>query len=135
MNQKGKMGETTRQGNEGYTLIELMISLCILAIGILGICTMQVAAIHGNATARKVTQCATLGADEFEKIMNMSYDDALLTPGSTTTRTDGIYTVTWQVSAKDTPIRNMKTVTITASWTVAGQQRSVSYVYYKSAFS
>jgi len=119
-------------GDAGYTLMELMIALMILAIGVMGIWSMQGVAIRSNSTARKVTDTAALGSDQFEKLMSLSYDDAVLTPGITTTRNEGNYTVTWTVSAPDVPITNVKTVSVTASWMEAGQQRSVSYVYYKA---
>lgn len=116
----------------GYTLMELMIALMILAIGVMGIWSMQGVAIKSNSTARKITETAVLGSDQFEKLMRLPYDDAVLTPGTTTTRNEGNYSVTWTVSALDVPITNVKTVTVIASWMVAGQQRSVSYVYYKA---
>lgn len=122
----------TTSDNAGYTLMEMMVALMILAIGVLGVWSMQGVAIRSNATARKVTENAALGADQLEKLMCLPYDDAVLTPGATTSRTEGRYTVTWNVSAPDTPVANIKTVTITASWDEAGQQRSVSYVYYKA---
>lgn len=116
----------------GYSLIELMIAMLILAVGVMGIWGMQGAAIRGNTTARKTTDTAALGSDQLEKLMRLPYDDAVLAPGTTTTRNEGIYTVAWTVSPLDVPITNVKTVTITASWMEAGQQRSVTYVYYKA---
>lgn len=132
-----RMGQKRRPlnlspGNAGYTLMELMIALMILAVGVMGIWSMQGVAIRSNATAKKVTDTAALGSDQFEKLMRLAYDDAVLTPGTTTTRNEGKYTVTWSVSAANVPISNIKTVTVVASWTEAGQQRSVSYVYYKA---
>jgi type IV pilus modification protein PilV len=115
----------------GYTLLELMIALMILAIGILGIWSMQGTAIRGNAQAKRITEGAALAADQVEKLMRMEYDDADLATG-THSRVEDSYTVQWTVSAADVPINNIKTVDVTASWTVTGQTRSVSYVYYKA---
>ena len=120
-------------GDAGFTLMELMISLLILAIGILGIWSMQGTAIRGNAQAKWITQGAALAADQVEKLMRMDYDDADVDPaGNPHTRNEDPFTVVWVVSNPDTTINNVKTITVTASWTVTGQTRSVSYVYYKA---
>jgi Tfp pilus assembly protein PilV len=111
--------------------MELMIALVILAIGILGIWSMQGTAIRGNAQAKQITEGAALAADQVEKLMRMGYDGGDLAAG-THSRVEDSYTVQWTVSAVDIPINNVKTVDVTASWTVAGQSRSVSYVYYKA---
>ena len=131
MCRKGRHSNST-PGEAGYTLMELMIALFILAVGVMGIWSMQGVSISSNATARKVTDTAALGSDQLEKLMRLSYDNAMLAPGTTTTREEGNFKVTWTVSNLDEPIANMKTVTVTASWIEAGQQRKVTYVYYKA---
>ncbi len=76
----------------------------------------------------------------FQAVLEQAYQDirhqeqqlALLTPGVHPPRDVGNYAVTWDVSAKDVPIANVKTVRVTASWMEAGQQRKVEYVYYKA---
>jgi type IV pilus modification protein PilV len=116
----------------GFTLIELMIAIVILGFGILGLVYAQVNALQTTTLARQRTQCTVIGADRFEKMMMLPYDDGQLTPNTTTTVVDDPYTIQWQVSAENTPIQNVKTVTVTTSWTTKGQQRSETYVYYKA---
>lgn len=113
----------------GFSLIELMIALMILAVGILGIWSMQGTAIRGNAQAKWITEGAALAADQVEKLMRMDYDDAGVVSG---TRVESPYTIQWVVSAPNATINNVKNITVTASWTVAGETRSVSYAYYKA---
>jgi type IV pilus assembly protein PilV len=117
---------------DGYTIIEIMIAVLILSVGILGIMSMQISSIRANSWARHLTESATLCADQFEKMMPMSYNDADLTPATTTTRTEGKYTIQRVVSAENIPVNNMKTITVTVSWAEAGQQRRVSHEYYKA---
>ena len=118
--------------DHGYTLIELMLAIVILSAGILSLMCMQISAIRTNSGARHLTESTTLCADQFEKIMSMSYNDVNLTPGTTTSRAEGNYTIQWNVSAENIPINNVKTIRVTASWAEAGQQRSVSSEYYKA---
>lgn len=115
----------------GFTLIEVMIALMVLSVGILGIWSMQATAIRGNSQAKRISEGATLASDQVEKLMRMEYDDADLVAG-THTRIEDPYTIQWVVSAPGATINNVKNITVTASWTVAGQARSVSYVYYKA---
>jgi type IV pilus assembly protein PilV len=131
--------EKTEFGNKdrwkdpaGYSIIEIMISVLILSVGILGVMSMQISSIRANSGARHLTESATLCADQFEKMVSMSYHDVDLAPATTTTFTQGKYTVQWGVSAEDIPVNNMKTITMTVSWAEAGRQRSVSHVYYKA---
>ena len=117
----------------GYTLIELMIALMILAIGVMGIWSMQGVAIKSNSTARKVTDASAMCSDQFEKLMSLPYDDPDLTPGAHPPRKKGIYTVKWEVSGLNDPITNVKTVRVIASWgELGGEEKKVEYVYYKA---
>jgi type II secretory pathway pseudopilin PulG len=114
----------------GFTLIETMIALFILAFGILGILTLSVTSIKMDFKARRMTEATTLNADRNEKLILTKYDD--LVPGAGGPIVEGKYTTTWNVSAGDLPIPNVKTVTITTQWQENGQARSVQYVYYKA---
>ena len=124
----------------GYTLIELMIALMIFAFGILAIWSMQGTAIRGNTKARRITEGAALASNQVETLMRLPYLNDPTDPTSapnelipgTHSRTEDSYTVQWEVSTADYPINNVKTIEVTALWTEAGQQRSVSYVYYKA---
>ena len=48
---------------QGFTLIEVMIAIVVLAIGILGVVTMQTSTTGFNSTAHALTGAATV-ADE-----------------------------------------------------------------------
>jgi type IV pilus modification protein PilV len=126
-----------RSKAHGFMLVELMIALLVLTIGILGMMSMQVKGIQTNSSARRITQSAVIGADRFEKLMGLPYDtseseDDLLAPNSNHTIVDGRYTIRWAVSAENTPIPNVKTINVTVTTQEAGQERSITYVYYKA---
>jgi hypothetical protein len=97
---------------------------------------MQVKGIQTNSSARRITQSAAIGADRFEKLMG-PYDtseseDDLLAPNSNHSLVDGRYTIRWAVSPENTPIPNVKTINVTVTTQEAGQERSITYVYYKA---
>ncbi|MDH3346701.1 MAG: prepilin-type N-terminal cleavage/methylation domain-containing protein [Desulfobulbaceae bacterium] len=63
---------------QGFSLIEVMVSMVILSIGMLALNTMQIAAIKGNATANHVFIASNWNSSILEEIAAMSYDDPLL---------------------------------------------------------
>ena len=63
------------KGSRGFTLIELMISVCIMAIAFAGLATMQIACINGNAIASNLTTAITLAQDTMEELISLDYND------------------------------------------------------------
>ncbi len=53
---------------QGFTLVEALVSLAVLAIGVLGVATMLLAALRESQDALLQTQAAILGADLGERI-------------------------------------------------------------------
>lgn len=70
---KGKLFMNTKEF--GSSLIEVMISLLILAIGLLGVLGMQVQSLKSNQNAYLYSQAAFLANDIYESI-NLFSDDA-----------------------------------------------------------
>lgn len=58
---------------EGYTLIEILIAITILAFGLMAVATMQVTAIKTNAKASNMSQGLTLAQAKVEELMNLPY--------------------------------------------------------------
>lgn len=119
-----------KTGEAGFSLIEIMVVFLVFTVGILAQIQMQVKSIETNSAGRRITQMASLGTDRLEKLMSLPYD--ALDANSTTTVVDEHYEVKWEVSDADIPIENVKTITVTTTWTQGSQQRSRSNVYYKA---
>ena len=58
---------------EGFTLIEVMISLVILLVRMLGVMGMQYYAVTGNASSREIRNATNLGQDFIEQIKTSPY--------------------------------------------------------------
>lgn len=58
---------------DGFTLLELLIALAVLAIGLLGIAGMMVSAIQGNAFGGKMSMAENLASQRLEFFKNLGY--------------------------------------------------------------
>ena len=61
---------------DGFTLIEVLMVMAVLAIGILAVMTMQLSAASSNTTARKLTDGSNYMTSAFEWMMLQDYDAA-----------------------------------------------------------
>ncbi len=64
--------EFISKSSKGFTLIEVLIALTILAIGLLGVALMQVTSISGNTFSREMSIATELGQDILEKIRTVN---------------------------------------------------------------
>ena len=60
------------RNDKGLTLLEVMISMIILAIGILGLAPLVVLSIDGNNISRDVMMASTMAKDKMEIFENMA---------------------------------------------------------------
>ena len=112
-----KQGLLVKRG-EGFTLIEVMIALVILAVGLLGLTALQLTAIKSNAFSSEMTYATMLAQQHAEVLKNRAYTDGDLTAGSHTEMgsSKGVqYTITWTVT-DNVPATDMKTIAITVTW-------------------
>src|SRR3990172_6484260 len=66
---------------KGFTLAEVLVSLVILAVGILAIAGMQIISIKGTSFSRYLTRASVLAQDSLESLKSLAITDAKFTPG------------------------------------------------------
>jgi prepilin-type N-terminal cleavage/methylation domain-containing protein len=72
-------GRRGRRGR-GFSLIEMMLALAILAFGVLGMMAMQVKALEQGNKAKHTSTAAAIARDLYEQVPRMAYSDLNIGP-------------------------------------------------------
>jgi type IV pilus assembly protein PilV len=88
-----------RSVDAGFSLVELLVAVVILAIGLLGLAELQVTAMKGNAKSGSVIAATTIAQMAVEEIMAVNSESDPLYPMLTTAAGD--YT-DWPLGASET---------------------------------
>jgi prepilin-type N-terminal cleavage/methylation domain-containing protein len=121
--------------SKGVTLLEVMISMIILAFGILGLAPMIAISIFGNSYSNQVTLADAIALDRFEEIRSWAYVSPIPYT-QTTNNIDRIFTrqtiINDNTSDGSIPAGVYK-IQVTINWTDHKEvPRSVSYYTYKA---
>ena len=119
------MSKANRKQN-GFTLIEVVAGLIILAIGLLGIATMQITSTKGGYFSSNVTQATIFAQDKLEYLRNLSYNDSHLSNGLHNEGTISGTLFSRMVNVVEDAGNSMKTITVTIQWTDRGNH-SISF--------
>ena len=115
--------------SKGFSLVEMLIALVILAISLLALAGLMAATTRNNSFGGHMTEAATFAQDKLEELKAIPWTNIIggadTKPGST-----GItYTRTWNVSTLLNPVPPpndlLKAVTITVNWN-DGISRSIN---------
>ena len=111
---------------DGFTLIEVLISISLLTIALLGLCGASVMAMKGNSLSQMSTKATVMAKDKMEGLKNLNYTQVASgadTPEADYTRQWTVATVTPDVSL---PNNTYKSIAVTVSWTWRGLARNVT---------
>jgi len=111
--------------NKGFTLIEVLIGLTILAIGLLAIGAMQINAVKGNFFSHYMTQASYVCQDRLESLDNLPIDNPQLQAGN---HNDGPVTIAGMVFNRAYTVNvngDLRTIIYMVSWN-DGVNRSIS---------
>jgi len=64
------------RGQTGFTLLEVLVTVTILSIGLLGIASMMATSIMGGAFGKRTTIAENLALQKLEQFRNLSYTNA-----------------------------------------------------------
>lgn len=136
---------------QGFTIIEVLIAMTLLAVGILAAGSMQITSLGGNNLAIRITEASTWAGDMVETIIARDYNDASLidtdgngvagldctdstgTPACTADvgpLTQGDFTIFWNV-ANNSPLNGCKTIRVIVRRSDKGVMRTVALDFTK----
>jgi type IV pilus modification protein PilV len=95
---------------KGMTLIEVMVSLLILSIGILGVFQAFPAAVKREGAAKNNSTASYLAQGQIESLLSYAYNDTALSVGTTTTSTASGYQIQTNIRYVN-PLDNLNSTT------------------------
>jgi type IV pilus assembly protein PilV len=118
------------EGQGGFTLIEVLVTMLILIIGLLGTAGLTTGIIRGNFFSKNITSGTVIAQTQLEAIQNKGYTNATTTNFPATAATVSMGGVSFNRTTTITdnsPASNMKTISVTVNWNEADNvARSVS---------
>ena len=121
--------------SNGFSLIELLIAMAILAFSMLAAASMQYSAIRNNTNGNIYTQANMLAKTKLEYLKNLDIESAELNASEDwnsepalideNEQPGGIYERRWLIRELGTQAR---TITMVVEWTRLGDTRSVELV-------
>jgi len=115
-----QIGFNKAENEKGFSLIEILISLTIFAVGLLAISSLQIGSINSNAKARRSVEAVSVAQEQVETLMTSVYSN-VNTSGPITV--NNRYSIAWTVAA---PVENTKDVALAVSWPEGTETRSIT---------
>jgi type IV pilus assembly protein PilV len=117
-----------RRHREGFSLVEIMISMAILGIGLLAAAQVIPMTLMATNQARLRTGAVEAAQQQIDELRSLELDAGSLTPGTYTAST-GIYNLSWTV-ADSVPVPRSKSIVMTAAWNSPRGMQDVTLTTY-----
>lgn len=108
------------RNSKGFTLVEVLVAIVILAVGVCGIAALQMKNVRVTGFNKDASVATALVQKKLEELKNGDFDSIV---SETAGVTESGMKLTWDVSTSGTAPNRYKDVGVTVSW---GANRSVS---------
>lgn len=121
---------TSRRAEGGLTLLEVLITLLMLTVGILGVGGLAVTTVQGNDAAGKLSAATVLAQDTLESARTAGYDAAPALAGTEDYGSISGHSAFRRVVtvADATPGTWMRTVTVRVEWEGGAHQVTLASI-------
>lgn len=123
------------RSTSGFSLVEVLIALCILILGLLGMTFLITTLISNNRFTNRMTTATILAQDKMEDIQRLGFNG---TDSTDTTYTEGYNSITNYPYYKritfidvDNPVTGLKTATVTVYWDSDAQSVYLNTLLYE----
>jgi type IV pilus assembly protein PilV len=122
--------QNTFKKENGFSLIEMLIAMSVLAFGMLAAASMQYSTVRNNTNGNTATQANSLAEAQLEMLKNQDIQSTALavgdyvdpTPIDANGNPGGIYNRSWRIEPLGTSARRIR---VTVEWTKFGRSRQV----------
>lgn len=125
----------TWRNQKGSSLVEIMVALVIFGIGVVAAARMLPQNSARKTHSRNRTVAVNLAQEKVEELMAEGFKDAELTAGDHDDAANPIsnhFERSWSIT-DDTPVVDMKLISVTVSFPAAGADSAVTLRTYKSS--
>jgi type IV pilus assembly protein PilV len=127
---ENKIGRRSKGNNHGFTLLEVLVTLVILSVGLLGTLGLTTGVIRGNFFSKNLTSATAVAQTQLEAAQREGYANVTTTKFPATVEVVSMGGVNFNRTttiSNDTPAANMKTVSVTVNWYEANNtQRTIT---------
>ncbi|NNE44600.1 MAG: prepilin-type N-terminal cleavage/methylation domain-containing protein [Gemmatimonadetes bacterium] len=119
-------------GNAGFSLIELMVSITMMGMLMLGFMSVFPLGLRTVMKGERMTVATSIGQDELERLKTLPDTDADLAAGAHVDPANpiqGVFSRVWTVT-DDAPMAGLKTVVMTVTYTENGLPRTITLTTY-----
>ena len=110
---------------KGFTLIEVLIGVIILAIGVLAIAGMQITSTRGTSFSNNLMHATYVAQDRLEFLKNLAFTDPQIQNGSAVNGSKTISGVVFNWSYRVAGV-DVRTINLTVTWN-DGVDHNVSF--------
>jgi prepilin-type N-terminal cleavage/methylation domain-containing protein len=110
---------------QGFSLVEVLIAIVVLAVALMGLATLQVRCIRSNDLANRTTQATNLAQVKLEELIFRSATGEHFSAGVTVDDENpvavpaddqgAIFTRSWEF-VDDSPVPASRTIIVTVAW-------------------
>lgn len=117
----------THETESGFTLIEVLMAMVVLAIGLLALGMMQAYFAEGITNSRQITHASDVGTSKIEELANATNLSAG-TYNETNSEYPLDYVLTWNVTNDTTKTgETVHNISLRVDWTTGNQAHEVNY--------
>jgi general secretion pathway protein I len=101
---------------KGFTLLEVMVAMAIVAIALVALLGFGNRSIAVNARLQKITQATLLAQQRMTEVEIEATQNAVQVFGEEGVFDEPFAEYRWRVNYEDTPLPNLRMVTVTVAW-------------------